>query len=117
MYERSLGCVGILKNWTRNALADALEEGASTLTRKHLESRALSVGQSRNILKKIKEGEKNYADIEGEVEQLRNELGLGLKPKTRKISACTTTPKTAPKGVKGKSVGQRKGKRDSIGIQ
>ena len=32
LYERSLGCVGILKNWSRNAFADALEDGAKTVT-------------------------------------------------------------------------------------
>ena len=32
LYERSLGCVGILKNWTRNAFADAMEDKAKTVT-------------------------------------------------------------------------------------
>ena len=78
-YERSLGCVGILKNWFQNALADAITEGATTVEMKHLEQRALSVAQCRNILKKIKEGENNQAQIEAEVEQLRAELGLPVK--------------------------------------
>ncbi len=78
-YERSLGCVGILKNWLRNALADAITEGATTVQLKHLEQRALSVAQCRNILKKIKEGENLNAQIEAEVEQLRAELGLPVK--------------------------------------
>jgi energy-coupling factor transporter ATP-binding protein EcfA2 len=79
-YERSLGCVGILKNWLRNALADAIAEGAVTVGKKHLERRALGVAQCRNILKKIKEGEYNHAQIEAEVEQLRAELGLSVTP-------------------------------------
>jgi hypothetical protein len=52
-YERSLGCIGILKNWLRNALADAIAESAVTVGKKHLERRALGVAQCRNILKKI----------------------------------------------------------------
>ncbi|MFB2835055.1 AAA family ATPase [Floridanema evergladense] len=79
-YERSLGCVGILKNWLRNALADAIAEGAATVGKKHLERRALGVAQCRNILKKILEGEYNHAQIEAEVEQLRAELGLSVTP-------------------------------------
>jgi hypothetical protein len=61
-------------------LADAIREGASTVEMKHLATRALSVAQCRNILKKIKEGETYQAQIEAEVEQLRAELGLPLKP-------------------------------------
>jgi hypothetical protein len=95
LYERSLGCVGILKNWSRNALADALEEGANTVTLKHLEQRALSVGQCLNILKKIKEGEKQYEEIEGEAEKLRQNLGFGLEPTSRSESRSRVSSKPA----------------------
>lgn len=78
-YERSLGCVGILKNWFQNALFDAINEGSDSVELKHLERRALSVAQCRNILKKIKEGENNQAQIEAEVQQLRAKLGLPIK--------------------------------------
>jgi hypothetical protein len=71
LYERSLGCAGILKNWFDNALVDVYREGAKTLELKHLEKRALSVAQCLNILKKIKEGEDKHREIEGKVEQLR----------------------------------------------
>ncbi len=36
-YERSVGSVGILKDWLSRALASALEEGAMSLTIKHLD--------------------------------------------------------------------------------
>lgn len=121
LYERSLGCVGILKDWSRNALADALEEEAYTITRQHLERRELSVGQSRNILKKIKEGENRYAEIEGEVEQLRNELGLGLKPISRKKALkelSQSSIENTPQSQKHKkAVGQRKPQRDPVGVE
>jgi energy-coupling factor transporter ATP-binding protein EcfA2 len=99
-YERSLGCVGILKNWLSSALASAITSGATTVEIKHLEQRALSVAQCRNILKKIKEGESNQAQIEAEVGQLRAELGLPIKPALlddsfpivgKKQNAATTT--------------------------
>jgi energy-coupling factor transporter ATP-binding protein EcfA2 len=63
LYERSLGCVGILKNWANNALGDALNDNAKTITLKHLEQRALSVGQCQNILNTIKQGETRYSLI------------------------------------------------------
>lgn len=75
--QRSLGCAGTLKNWFNNALADVYSEGAKTLTMKHLERRALSIAQCRNILKKIKEGEDKHQEVEGQVDELNKELGLG----------------------------------------
>jgi hypothetical protein len=124
LYERSLGCVGILKNWFINALADALDEGANTITLKHLERRALSVGQCLNILKKIKEGEKRYTEIEGEVETLRKDLGFGLEPTSRtelrsKVAPKPTEEMTDSQGGKknNKNVGQRRPKRDRVGVK
>ena len=61
-----------------------MEEDANTVTLKHLEQRALSVGQCKNILKKIKEGEERYAQIEGDFNELHNALGLNLEPISRK---------------------------------
>ena len=76
LYERSLGCVGILKNWSRNAFADALEDGAKTVNIKHLERRALSIGQCRNILNKIKVGEGRYQKIAAKHSQYRKTMHL-----------------------------------------
>ena len=41
-YERTLGCIGILKNWLSRALKDALDASATTVTLQHLERRAWS---------------------------------------------------------------------------
>ena len=122
LYARSLGCVGILKNWTRNAFADAMEEDANTVTLKHLEQRALSVGQCKNILKKIKEGEKRYAQIEGDYNELHNALGLNFEPISRKNKLSrsrqnNSQAKTDSPPKKNKKVGLRKPKRDSIGTE
>ena len=57
-YERSLGCVGILKDWLTRTLRDALEEGENTITEKHLTRRAWSVSQCKRMLQEIEEGEK-----------------------------------------------------------
>jgi hypothetical protein len=120
-YERSLGCVGILKNWLSNALADAIREGASTVEMKHLAPRALSVAQCRNILKKIKEGETYQAQLEAEVGQLRAELGLPVKPAFSSHEEGHTFTEgqlgTAPRRLRGKNVGNPKPRRHRVGTE
>ncbi|MBD2447391.1 AAA family ATPase [Nostoc sp. FACHB-152] len=124
LYERSLGCVGILKNWTSLALKDALNENAKAVTLKHLERRALSVGQCQNILKTIKQGEARYAEIEGNVDGLRQALSLKSKPKSRASSKSDTPHQEQPEKQQGttqsnkgrKGVGQRNPQRDEVGM-
>lgn len=86
---------------------------------KHLEKRALSVGQCRNILKHIKEGEARYASIEGKIEELYQELGLRCPPMSKQNYSLNSDSKSQviqPKKRK-KSVGIRKPTRDSIGTE
>ncbi|MDF0556942.1 AAA family ATPase [Kamptonema sp. UHCC 0994] len=119
-YERSLGCVGILKNWLRNALADAIAEGAVTVGKKHLERRALGVAQCRNILKKIKEGESNHALLEAEVEQLRTELGLSVISVQSKSDSKLFPEFHSGNNLirkRSKKVGQPKPKRHQVGVK
>ena len=108
-YERTLGCIGILKNWLTRALKDALDEGASTVTLKHLERRAWSVAQCQRMFKEIQEGERQLTETESDVKSLRASLGLGEGT----LSPQPEAPKT--KTCRGKKVGQRKPKRDSVG--
>jgi energy-coupling factor transporter ATP-binding protein EcfA2 len=119
LYSRSLGCVGILKNWSRNALGEALNENASTVTLKHLEKRALSVGQCRNILKHIKEGEARYAEIEGKIEELYQDLGLRRPPISKQSYTKDSEPKyqDVESKKRKKSVGIRKPTRDAVGTE
>ncbi|BAY10852.1 ATP-binding protein [Calothrix sp. NIES-2098] len=119
-YERTLGCVGILKHWFTVALRDALDEQATTLTLKHLERRALLVAQCQKMLQEIKEGEKLLTENDADRNQLRTESGLDreLNPSKSVQSAISNKaqepiPKTPRKG----SVGKRKPKRDPIGVE
>ncbi len=115
-YERTLGCIGILKNWLTRALKDALDEDANTVTLKHLERRAWSVAQCQRMFQEIQEGERQLTETENDIKSLRASLGLG-----------GTTPEPVPspakldssknKAHKGKKVGQRKPKRDSVGLE
>lgn len=119
-YERSLGCVGILKNWFQNALFDAITDGSNSVELKHLERRALSVTQCRNILKKIKEGEKNHAQLEAEVQQLRAELGLPINEAhldndMKKVEIQPQQDDSTSRRVR-KKVGKPLPKRHQVGI-
>jgi hypothetical protein len=42
-YERSIGCVGVLKDWLVRASAAALHDGCDTLSWERLEEHALAI--------------------------------------------------------------------------
>ncbi|MFN6562269.1 MAG: AAA family ATPase [Nostoc sp. ChiSLP01] len=108
-YERTLGCVGILKNWLTRALKDALDREATTVTLKDLQKRAWSVAQCQRMFKEIQEGERQLSETETDVQHLRSALGLGAKT----IAQPEEAPKkTLPQG----KVGKRNPKRDPIGV-
>src|SRR5207247_11112495 len=56
-YARSLGCVGVLKEWLVRATALALCEGSDALALPHLERRALSDAKCARMAADIQEGE------------------------------------------------------------
>jgi len=123
LYDRCLGCMGILKDLIWCSLADALEEGAHTITLKHLERRVKDPGICFNILTKIKEGEKRFAAMVGSVDKLRQETGLDVEPISRSqykpvLDLATEATPVVPlveKSQGRKRVGQRNAKRDRVG--
>ena len=106
-YERSLGCVGILKDWLTRTLRDVLEDEETTITQKHLKRRAWSAAQCGRMLQEIEEGERQLEETQEDVYQLRKALGLDLE-----AEEVSKTPSKSRKG--SRRVGRRKGKRDSI---
>ncbi len=109
-YERTLGCVGILKNWFTRALKGALESGATTVTLSDLEKRAWSVAQCQKMFQEIQEGEKQLAETESDRDKLR--VALGLKQPDTSIQL----PEVSPNSPR-RQVGKRQPKRDKIGIE
>jgi hypothetical protein len=109
-YERTLGCVGILKNWLTRALKDALDREATTITIKDLQKRAWSVAQCQRMFQEIQEGERQLSETEADVQNLRFALGLGTK--------TIAQPEEVANNTRSKrKVGKRKPKRDPIGVQ
>lgn len=108
LYERSVGCVGVLKGWLTQALAAALAEEAPTLTRQMLDRCGLPLANVVRMAREIAEGEALVRERSGSQQELRSLLGLA---QTTEPSARAAAP--APPG----RVGQRKPVRDPVGAE
>lgn len=75
-YERTIGCVGVLKDWLTRSLALALEDDSPSLKLKYLERRALSVKKCATMLREAMLGEKEFEDNDLSRSLLRRDLGL-----------------------------------------
>ena len=106
LYERSVGCIGILKEWLDRALIAALGEGSKTLTARHLETTALSAGRCEKIAVEAQEGERQLLSADQAQSRLRELLGLGGSSAG---TAAYRTPQLR------RRVGQRNPERDPIG--
>ncbi len=110
-YERSLGCVGILKDWLTRALRDALEEGNKTITQKHLKRRSWSVAQCNRMLQEIiVKGEQEFEETKEDISGLRKLLGLEQDTNQETLENTSTSNKGSHR------VGQRNPTRDPIGV-
>lgn len=67
-YERSVGCIGILKDWLTRAVSTALSERKDTLTLDWLQDHALEVEQCQQMMLDAFEGEQklNYTEAHRE---------------------------------------------------
>lgn len=113
LYERSLGCVGVLKPWLLKACSIALQEGGRKLTLPQLEQTAPSVARCRKMLADLQEGEKLLLETPEARQQLRQQLGLTAHTQRSSApiaQASETTTASAPKRP-----GQRSPVRDPVG--
>ena len=114
LYERSLGCVGVLKQWLARSLSAALRSGESTLTRRSLENHALSVSQVEKILSEVSEGELRLKDSDDARSRLREKLGLAPRENSRQ--PVTETKRAGPSSrPASQRPGERRPVRDVIG--
>lgn len=121
-YARSIGCVGLLKDWLTRGLAAALEEGATTLTRKHLEQHSWSTDQCEKMVQEALEGEFALAEKKEARTRLMTLLGLDPKPGSADtvvpdIAARVRETRTPPGARRSRGrIGERSPVRDEIGI-
>ncbi len=108
-YERSIGCVGLLKDWLHRALAAALEDGQATLTPTYLDRQAEPTRKLLRMAREIKEGEAALLErVEGRTE-LCQLLGL------ESDAAEKNEPTSATSHHSVGRVGQRRPTRDPVG--
>jgi len=115
LYEGSIGCVGILKDWLLRALVASLKSGKETLTIKTLRNTAFSTSQCEKIASEVVEGESIIEEKAGARTRLQNLLGLNMSANNSgqvqipESQSQPRTPKLKP--------GIRKPRRDPIGGQ
>jgi hypothetical protein len=77
-YERSIGCVGVLKDWLIRAVAAALHDGCDTLTLERLHEHTLSLAQCERMAIEATEGEQKLCYMESRREHLWHLLQMGM---------------------------------------
>jgi RecA/RadA recombinase len=86
LYERSLGCIGILKQWLVRAATVALHEGSRKLTTCNLESQALCMAQCEQLYAEIADGELKLEERSDAVARFRDRLGLSANGPLKAVS-------------------------------
>jgi len=119
LYEQSVGCIGVLKEWLNRALAAALEDGAATVTAQHLERQAEPARKLLSLAREIQEGEEALGEDGREREELRRFLGLRSEPMPQET--LTSRPRAVSRGASTPShrhavwVAERLPARDPVG--
>ncbi len=116
-YERSIGCIGILKKLLTNSLEWVLKDENSCFEDKLLEECALSIEQCRRLLIEAEEGENQIIEEESSRQTFREKLGLDVKDcggnlESQSDDATLETSRVPRK--KSRAVGVRNARRDSI---
>jgi hypothetical protein len=109
LYERSVGCIGLLKEWLDRALIATLKEGCATMALRHLEATALTASQCEKIAVEAHEGEAQLSS--GNQVQSRLRVLLGLADQSD-----ASQPREPLGRNTHQQVGRRKPKRDQVGF-
>ena len=114
LYQHTIGCVGVLKDWLGRALNVALDEDAPTMTRAHLRKRALTAKQCRKMRADAQRGAKYFTHDDAELARLQAELGMSS---TTPAASGPPSPDDASGNVSTRKHRpfQRKPSRDPVG--
>ncbi len=120
LYERSLGCVGMCKDWLTETLIAVLDSSspAPTITLSDLKRHARPVSQCLKILQAIQQGEKKLSNSQEEIGQLHKALGLSQKLNGANETATFSDNKQQDAGYSGRKrsqVGQPLPRRYTVG--
>lgn len=120
-YERTIGCVGVLKDWLIRALKLALEAEDITLEYKHLKATALSVSDCEKMATDTLSGEAILTENSETHSRLLKLLGMQASPLTTHV-AHSKSDSQEPQAVhqprqSRTRPGRRKPVRDKIGVK
>ncbi len=110
-YERTVGCVGVLKDWLTRVLAEAMERGEKTISRSLLEQHALSVDRCDQMVTEAAAGETALTEDDNAAYRLRVRLGLEQAPAQQQGYA---KGQASSHTRQSQRVGQRKPQRDPV---
>ena len=102
LYERSIGCVGVLKDWLVRALTRVFARNAPVLTPRDLREHALSVSQCEKLLAEAVEGESRLAESAEQRSRLRTRLGLIPQEREAIDSTVGETVLSPPRQPRGR---------------
>lgn len=115
LYERSIGCVGILKDWLGRALSWALRSGATTVRFSDLQNTALSIKAVDKLLSECIAGENKLRETDEDRKLLRAKMKLDRenvrKPNPGEVGSEESAPKRRGKPF------ERLPRRDPIGTE
>lgn len=117
LYERSIGCVGVLKDWLVRTLTGVLRGDATILTFRDLQTHALNVSQCDKMLAEALEGEVRLCESSEERGRLRIRLGLSAQDaRAEHLTAHQLVPdlEIPRPRQRRKRPGQRRPMRDAI---
>ena len=112
-YERSIGCVGLVKDWLTRALALALNQGAHAVSLKMLERTAWSLDQSERMAREAVDGESEVGEKGQKRDRLKQLLQMGATTSSAALSPPCMNP---PSPQRRTRVGQRKPVRGLVGV-
>lgn len=105
IYERTAGCIGVMKDWFMECLNEALEENLYTIDLSCLKRNALSPDKIEVMINEIILGEKAFSGQDKDLQKIRE--SMGLKILESKDKAVSTSYNHKP--------GKRNPKRDNVG--
>jgi energy-coupling factor transporter ATP-binding protein EcfA2 len=119
LYERSIGCVGVLKDWLVRTLTAVFRRNGTVLTNRDLQAHAPSVSQCDKMLSEALEGESRLFESGDARCRLRTRLGLGAEERNREDpetshAVRSPTALVSPRQQRRKP-GQRRPGRDVVG--
>lgn len=116
-YVRSVGCIGILKPWLEAAVTWALEAGARTIEREHLDKFALTPKQLEKLASEASFGEQHLYSTPEAYKELWQKFNTAPKDITdTTVTDDDTMKKNESANKTSHKVGLRKPTRDAVGM-